>query len=132
MINLYITEITVWILEMANTWEKCKHLENWRKSKNLKPRSVFQWWLCLFFVNAFKTPFKEEYQYSRVESEIKTYKCVNTHVFIRDYLSHVMCFRFILRVNKHVLMYIVSFYDDLSTQSYQQYNHIIISQDPWW
>ena len=44
-------------------------------------------------------------------------KCVSTCVFIRDYLSHVMCFRFIFRVNKHVLMYIVSFYDDLSMQS---------------
>ena len=49
----------------------------------------------------------------------KNYKnmYMNTYVFIRDYLSCVTCFRFIFRVNKHVLMYIVSFYDDLSIQS---------------
>ena len=40
-------------------------------------------------------------------------------VFIRDCLSYITCFRVVFRVNKHVLMYILSFYDDLPMKSYQ-------------
>ena len=62
---------------------------------------------------------------------------MNTCVFIRDYLSHVMCFRFIFRVNKHVLMYIVSFYDDLSMQSCHNVLRSMMTckintLKPWW
>ena len=41
------------------------------------------------------------------------------YVFIRGCLSYKTCFRFMFRVNKHVIMYIVSFHDDLSMQSHQ-------------
>ena len=41
------------------------------------------------------------------------------YVFIRGWLSYTICFRFTFRVNKHVLMYIVSFYDVLFMKSYQ-------------
>ena len=44
------------------------------------------------------------------------------HAFIRGCSSYTTCFRIISRVNKHVLMYIVPFYNVLST------NHVKMSQ----
>ena len=49
---------------------------------------------------------------------LKSWWKYDSYVFIRDCLSYKTCLRFILRVNKHVLMYILSFYDDLSIQLY--------------